>query len=597
MPVLPQAPVRLGDKIAKLILRRRTARPAPRTPVFAHETGTAPGLARKAGWPMVVPVLMPPAAAAPLSLSAVPSGTGLRDFSDRLSPMLVKELRQGLKSWVFTGGLMVMQLCLLIMALLSMEEGGNVPGITRMFWYSVAGTVCILLPMRVANALRDESAGNTLDTLLLTHLSAWRITLGKWLATCALQALVTVTVLPYLLLRYFAGGVNTPMELAMLGLFLLFGIVVTAVMLGLSWFRYFLVRAVVMLAVLLGSLLLCSGVIVSISRGRELLQPFYENMRWPGLIFWLVIAFYLAFFFLDFGASRLAPMSENRSTRRRLVALAVLLVCGTCCVLRAAWSAGPAGFGSSAVGYILANMLGVAMLLPAIQAVCERPVNLAPVLTPFIKRGWLGRITAWLLLPGWHTGVFFSLLILGSVGLTSHRLYLAYFAGVSGTGSFPSGSLPIRNYYEDTAAFLLCMTWAAVGTVVMGPVVWSLAKRMQHWGFVRWFSVIAGAGVLHLIVTATASKYSAAITYGNYAVPSGGFLVETGARVQAREKQRENFLQSNGMLNVNWRHYQEDHRRAAIGSIMIWLAVALLLALREMRVTAKAWRELEVELR
>jgi hypothetical protein len=58
--------------------------------------------------------------------------------------------------------------------------------------------VCLLLPLRLSAALREEMGGNTMDTLVLTRLSGWRIVLGKWVATAALQVLMALTVLPYL---------------------------------------------------------------------------------------------------------------------------------------------------------------------------------------------------------------------------------------------------------------------------------------------------------------------------------------------------------------------------------------------------------------
>ena len=83
---------------------------------------------------------------------------GLRDFSDRLSPMLVKELRQGLKSPVFIWGLIVMQAALAVMAMVAMDEG-NSQDVNAAFWWPVAGIVCILLPMRDLTSSRYQLQG------------------------------------------------------------------------------------------------------------------------------------------------------------------------------------------------------------------------------------------------------------------------------------------------------------------------------------------------------------------------------------------------------------------------------------------------------
>ena len=103
-----------------------------------------------------------------------------------------------------------------------MEDPGE-NSLHQAFFGGYCALVCGLLPLRAAGALHDELRGNTIDTLILTRLTGWRITLGKWVAVVAQQLLATVTVLPYLIVRYFAGGIDVPMELAWLGIFLLAG--------------------------------------------------------------------------------------------------------------------------------------------------------------------------------------------------------------------------------------------------------------------------------------------------------------------------------------------------------------------------------------
>ena len=531
---------------------------------------------------------MIPAAVAPLPSPAVQSG--LRDFPDRLSPMLVKELRQGLKSHLFTWGLIAMQLALIIMTLISMDEG-NSRDINSFFWWSVAGPVCLLLPLRVANALRDESSGNTLDTLLLTHLSAWRITLGKWLATCALQVLVAMTALPYLILRYFAGGVNMPLEVAWLGVYILFGMVTTAIMLGLSWFPHFLIRSIFMLAVLAGAAGFCGGTIDEISRANDYgLDTIYREMRWPGVIYILTMVSWVAFFFLDLAAARLAPISENRATRRRLVALAVLSICGACCALP--------DYGRREISVVLATMLAMSMFLPCVQAICERPANFAPVLQPFVKRGLPGRLAGRVLYPGWHTGLIFTLLLIfTAAGLAAWQIWQIsnyYSSASSGASAYR------REYYEEFVVGILIAAGGTLGVLVLPLVAWHLLRGMIRWDFWRWLLVMVIAFVFHFAVCMAAYRTSPAVYYANYLLPTGSLVVLPVADVQADEAYLwQDYGSSQSDWENRWRSRQalenrlrREHGLVAGISVLLWLVAALALAAREMRHTRRAEQEM-----
>ena len=430
--------------------------------------------------------------------------------------MLVKELRQGLKSPVFTWGLIAMQTALAIMAMVAME-GGNDRDANEFFWWSSAGVVCVLLPMRVANALRDEMGGNTLDTLVLTRLSAWRITLGKWLATSALQVLVAMTVLPYLIMRYFAGGVNMPMELAWLGIYVVFGLLVTAVMLGVSWFRYFLVRAVLMLGVIAGAAGFCGGTIDEISRTNNYgLDDIYRELGWPGIICILAGVLWAAFFFLDLGAAQIAPRAENRATRRRLAALTLFVTVNGCCFC----------FKEREASMAFCGMLLAAMALPCIQSLCEQPANYTPVLKPFVTRGAAGRLAGRLLYPGWHTGLWFSLLVAvpGAALMTWHYLQMRMRWSSYGADSSLAYWLTI----------MLSICAGIVGVMILPLVIWRVFRRMEQWNFWRWTTVLLATIAFHALVMIAAWRMeSPGITMMNHALPTGGLLVAAEAEMEA----------------------------------------------------------------
>ena len=163
--------------------------------------------------------------------------THLTDFPDKLSPMLVKELRQGMRARSFTVLFLVFQgvlafILLTASAVTSSDHSGSFA--SEVIFSLFAGAALFIQPMRGINALSSEITGNTIEMMVLTRLSAWRIVFGKWIAIVSQTALILVTIIPYLILRYFFGGMILAGELVFLALMFLTSMSLTAVMVGLS---------------------------------------------------------------------------------------------------------------------------------------------------------------------------------------------------------------------------------------------------------------------------------------------------------------------------------------------------------------------------
>ena len=130
-----------------------------------------------------------------------------------------------------------------------------------------------------------------------------------------------------------------------------------------------------------------------------------------GIFSYLCFITYLGWCALSHGISVIAPAAENHSTLRRLIAL------GLTCVAVAV------GFHPVVDSSFLLVILGI-ILAPAVITALTEPSNLlAPICTPFLKCGLLGRVFAVFLLPGWPAGVFYvTLLLVLSIGgvLTAH---------------------------------------------------------------------------------------------------------------------------------------------------------------------------------
>ena len=141
---------------------------------------------------------------------AQPDPSTVRDFPDRLPPMVVKELRQGLRARLFGETVAGFHLVLLVLIfpMLHFGQDSEVAGAQRLLWWIFSGVLVLLLPLRGLSALIQERRENTLDTLLLTSLSGGRIVWGKWLAIAAQIAVTGISLVPYTIILHAAGGIS-----------------------------------------------------------------------------------------------------------------------------------------------------------------------------------------------------------------------------------------------------------------------------------------------------------------------------------------------------------------------------------------------------
>lgn len=188
------------------------------------------------------------------------------DFGDRLPPMLVKELRQGLRSRAFVGIFtithVILAFCLIgLLATVVQDEVSAVrTSLDVFFWVATVVVLLILTPLRSLGAIQQERDGAALDLLLLSRLRPWSIVAGKWLALQAQSALFVLTLLPYGVVRYFVGGVEVGEEAFLFGTVVLFSGVLTALgTLGSTFSRALRIGLTVLLVVAGQPLLMLLG--------------------------------------------------------------------------------------------------------------------------------------------------------------------------------------------------------------------------------------------------------------------------------------------------------------------------------------------------
>ncbi len=340
--------------------------------------------------------------------------THLTDFPDKLSPMLVKELRQGMRARSFTMMFLTFQAMLAVILL-----SANVFSATDSAGSFASGviftvftlTALIIQPMRGANALSVEITGNTIEMMVLTRLSAWRIVFGKWIAIVSQTALIVITIIPYLILRYFFGGMILLGEMVFLTLIFLTSMALTAVMVGLSGNTTKIFRVLPIIGIFS---LMQAGPLFLFRGGFSNFMDYCTLSNWDSrfaVLSYICFIGYLGWCALSFGTSVIAPVAENHSTIRRLIALG--LTCIVAVLGAFDW-----------VDYrILPLIFGIILAPAVITALTEPSIMLPPIYKPFLKRGLPGKVASVVLLPGWPSGVFYSSLLLaislGGMGLAA----------------------------------------------------------------------------------------------------------------------------------------------------------------------------------
>ncbi len=499
--------------------------------------------------------------------------------------MLVKELRQGLRGPVFVFGFCVMHVVLGVMALLmGMPDAGSGEIVSMGFWLGVSLPLVVLLPARCTNALREEMSGNSMDTLLLTRLSPSRIMLGKWVSTAAMQTLIALTVMPYLIMRYFAGRINLPLECAWLGIFLLGGIGVAAIICGLSFIRAFLVRSVILLALLAGGTGICGAMSEDLSRGQYGINYMFEQAGWPISIMFLVSLGWLCFFFLDLGASNIAPAVENRSERRRWAATVSVLALAVTTWLVAVYGSGK----MQSIGYvILLTLFGGGILgLSMLQAVCEVSSIQECGTARLDRRSGLRRL---FFSRGWSSGVPWAMLML-----------VAGAGMLFAVGWVLPGRVLARSDLDDLLRFTikpesLSFVLGAVGALFFPLVFWHLAGMKRRWSFVWWVVVTAAAFAFQALgLTLLSETRQQPLAHLVQVIPSTGMAVRPMAQILSYERMKDGSYDNDYMVAYHSRVTANATMLTgvSISCTLAWCLGALILALRSRNKDAAILRRL-----
>ncbi|MBN1207663.1 MAG: ABC transporter permease [Myxococcaceae bacterium] len=259
-------------------------------------------------------------------------------LGDRINPLVVKEIRQGLRTrlfWVCFGLMLMACVMLSLTAYADVRDSGNQPrGQVYFFTYFVClGLVhFFIIPYSAYRSLAREREDETWVLLALTGLGPRRILRGKVTSFLAQAALYASAVGPFLLFSYYLNGIDLPT-------------ILTVLMLGAAWLVFLTVLGVCAATLADGRLgrafvhflvlgLLAGAVVVGltsafgISEGGSRLMREREFPYVIAVVLWLMLSY--GWLLFEAAAARLALITEDysRGPRRALVAQMLLSAVG-----------------------------------------------------------------------------------------------------------------------------------------------------------------------------------------------------------------------------------------------------------------------------
>lgn len=318
------------------------------------------------------------------------------EFSDKIPAILVKELRQNLRTPWFAASFLLIQMIFLLLTLVS----GFAAQSEWFIWRNQVNSLCLLLysaifvtaiPFQVSGSLASEVRSHTLELVLITRISPSGLVWGKWFSTMIRTAIFASTITPYIIFQHFLSAYDFVWNLEALGLIFLAGMVLTALAISLSIYRSIFLRALE-----LGTLLVACLAIFLIIRFASM----FTGVP-PVNILLMIIVDSILFItvLLEAGASRIAPQTENHAFLKRLVALVAL---GLAFIFSRLDIFAPAAYGAASIIVLLVLLDGL-----------SEDLSFSPLTDRHSHRSILVRLLSFIFSPGWASAAVFSLLIFG----------------------------------------------------------------------------------------------------------------------------------------------------------------------------------------
>jgi hypothetical protein len=324
----------------------------------------------------------------------------MKDYSDLISPILVKEFRQGIRSKLFTFSFMLSQFVMVLIVITGLAIGEmDQNDFNIFFWIVVILPIMFLLPLSGVNSISEEVKLKTIDLIYLTHLGSFRILLGKLLSICCQILLLLSAILPYVIVRYYIGNVNLYNDLIFLVNAYMLSVLITAICIFISTIRINVIIKWIMLFFILYFVIGMSSVF--------LIGPAFGALGLGSLSSTFIVYLYIIWaltilLILEFGSKLISPLTENHSTKIRIIAFTFVLL-----------SASAEFFLNNSDEHTTINVFTLIYIsLIAFVSCTEEIRDVSLVYVPFLKFKF-GRLLGRIFYPGWLSGMFFTIFIFG----------------------------------------------------------------------------------------------------------------------------------------------------------------------------------------
>lgn len=392
----------------------------------------------------------------------------LEDRSDWLSPLVVKEVRQAVRSREFSlsfGACLVAGLVVAFVGATDALAGG-----TAGRWTFVSLMACLaflglaVVPLGAFNALRRERVEQTFDLITLTALSSRRVVIGKLMTQAVRLTTLFAAMAPFVTMSFLLGGIDFVTIAVSLVLLFMASLWVCALCVFLS--------ALARSRALSGVIFAAAGIAVLFFAGvtGTIFQALVRTMLFPAgtgpttTELWWILAGVITLWAVTIvnlvllAVNRLSLPTEDSVTPLRLGFLAQLL-------LLVAWAVSflfdPTTSAPRGAGAALGVLGGIHLAIVAVFAVTERPFVPRRALLQMQTGGFSGWLTH-VFGPGGGRGAltaFLQLLILAGalylfpIPAHDRRMllaaygYLFFFVGVPTLVfylAFPKRATPAR---------------------------------------------------------------------------------------------------------------------------------------------------------
>ncbi len=340
--------------------------------------------------------------------------------ADWCSPVLIKEVRQALKSRSFLITFMLLLLAAVIWSLLGMSLAGagefrSVGGMMLLGYLWILGfPLVIVVPLSAFRSMGREFEEDTLHLVSITTMSPRQLVVGKLLSALAQMAIYLSAVAPCIAFTWLLRGV----DVVGIGFALLLVVTGSAALSALGLFLGAISRSSVFRFVM--TVLLIAGLIFLYCMWCAL-RVGIESGEFGGVdvaiqmhVAFLVVFGTSGWLFLETAAAAISFPADNRSTRPRI---AMLAQCGLLVVM----ALGVAGHANAE----FTAMSGQQSLLPTMllgsgmaacmywlvmgSMLCGEPGRLSLRVRRSLPRTLPGRLGLTLLFPGGGRGYFFAI--------------------------------------------------------------------------------------------------------------------------------------------------------------------------------------------